>query len=66
MDSKQLNDRMTVGITRSGESFLFVYRNTEVGRVRACRIVGTMAGDPDNIFTWTDAAVISNLIRRNA
>jgi len=52
-------------ISEKGEEYyIFVYGNYEENRKEILRLLGRFASNPQLSFTWYDAAVLSQKIRR--
>lgn len=52
----------TVALVKESERYVFVFDDKSVGD--ALKVMGNYASDPELSFTWYDAAVLSQKIRR--
>lgn len=50
--------------TKCGERYVMLFPATQQGRAEALRYLGRWAVSPELIFTWHDAAVLSEKIRK--
>ncbi len=57
-------DINVVALVKGSERYIFLY--DDENRARALRVLGRYASSPDLSFTWYDAAILSQKIRRQA
>ena len=57
-------DINVVALVKGKERYIFLYDDTQ--RAETLRTLGRFASDPDLSFSWYDAAVLSQKVRRTA
>lgn len=57
-------DINVVALVKGAERYIFLY--DDANRSRALRVLGRFASSPDLSFSWYDAAILSQKIRRDA
>lgn len=57
-------DINVVALVKGKERYIFLYDDTR--RAETLRTLGRFASDPDLSFSWYDAAVLSQKVRRTA
>lgn len=57
-------DINVVALVKGSERYIFLY--DDENRAQALRVLGRYASSPDLSFTWYDAAILSQKIRRQA
>ena len=55
-------DINVLALVKGSEKYIFLY--TDSNRSKALRVLGRYASDPELSFSWYDAAVLSQKIRR--
>ena len=57
-------DINVLALVKGGEKYIFLYDDDN--RARALRVLGRYASNPELSFSWYDAAILSQKIRRQA
>ncbi len=56
------DDINVLALVKGNERYIFLY--DDANRARALRVLGRFASSPDLSFSWYDAAILSQKIRR--
>lgn len=57
-------DVTVIALVKGEEQYVFLY--DDIGRAETLRTLGRFASNPELSFTWHDAAVLSQRIRKHA
>lgn len=55
-------ERFVIAIVKDGQRWVFIYDTSSVSRL--LQVLGQYASDPDLDFSWYDAAVVSQKVKR--
>jgi len=58
------DDINVLALVKGGEKYIFLYDDDN--RARALRLLGRYASNPELSFSWYDAAILSQKIRRQS
>ncbi len=58
----QMSDRQFVALVKDGQRYVFFYKDEDIPKI--LQTLGRFAADPELSFSWYDAAVVSQKIRR--
>lgn len=58
------DDINVLALVKGNERYIFLY--DDANRARALRVLGRFASSPDLSFSWYDAAILSQKIRKQA
>jgi hypothetical protein len=62
----RIADIEILALVKGEERYVFLYENTMESRSACLRHIGKFASDPDLSFSWYDAAVLSQRIRKQS
>ncbi len=58
------DDINVLALVKGGEKYIFLYDDSQ--RTRTLRVLGRFASNPELSFSWYDAAILSQKIRRQS